>query len=353
MRVFDSRKTLAFGVLLLASTLAVHAVVPRSTSAVKDVVMTPSGDSLEARITTTGPAKYTYFELSGPRRLVVDFHDLLNGVGFKEKKVSVAGVERVRAGLFQSKERNATRIVFDLTNDAHYLIVDDRTEMVRVLFGGKETPLPAAKPLPAPSASPLHAEPAAKQNSVVEIAESPVPVNLVAGPVIVPASLTGTQAVPSLPRLNLQSVSLTQQDVTAPQVGNGLMLASALPATPAAQGQVSVAPTSVAGSSLSAPLQNVQYTGELVSFDVRDLELKDFFRLISETSGINVVLDPNVGGTLPMLRLTEVPWDQALDVVLKNNQLGGQLQGNVLRIATNNTLQGEALALKAQADAKE
>jgi type IV pilus assembly protein PilQ len=48
-----------------------------------------------------------------------------------------------------------------------------------------------------------------------------------------------------------------------------------------------------------------------------------------------------------------VPWDQALDVVLKNYQLGGQLQGNVLRIATNSTLQAEQTAQKALRDAQE
>jgi type IV pilus assembly protein PilQ len=53
------------------------------------------------------------------------------------------------------------------------------------------------------------------------------------------------------------------------------------------------------------------------------------------------------------LKLTDVPWDQALDVVLKNYQLGGQLQGNVLRIATNATLQAEQSAQAALRNAQE
>jgi type IV pilus assembly protein PilQ len=90
----------------------------------------------------------------------------------------------------------------------------------------------------------------------------------------------------------------------------------------------------------------------LISIDIKDYDIKDFFRLMSEISGLNVVLDPNVNGTVT-LKLTDVPWDQALDVVLKNYQLGGQLQGNVLRIATNNTLQSEQAAQKALRDAQE
>src|SRR6185369_9450261 len=68
--------------------------------------------------------------------------------------------------------------------------------------------------------------------------------------------------------------------------------------------------------------------------------------------GLNVVLDPNVSGMVT-LKLMDVPWDQALDVVLKNYQLGGQLQGNVLRIATNATLQAEQASQKALRDAQE
>ena len=63
-----------------------------------------------------------------------------------------------------------------------------------------------------------------------------------------------------------------------------------------------------------------RYTGEPFGMNFKDLDLKDFFRLIHEISGLNVVLDPNVKGTLTIV-LDDVPWDQALDIVLKNNGL--------------------------------
>jgi type IV pilus assembly protein PilQ len=67
-----------------------------------------------------------------------------------------------------------------------------------------------------------------------------------------------------------------------------------------------------------------------------------------------VVLDPNVKGTLTIV-LDEVPWDQALDIVLQNNGLDKQLNGNVLRVATRETLKREAETArdlqKAQAEA--
>jgi len=104
----------------------------------------------------------------------------------------------------------------------------------------------------------------------------------------------------------------------------------------------------------SAPAAPGKYTGEPISVNLKDVDLRDFFRLIHEISGLNVVLDPAVKGTLTIV-LDEVPWDQALDIVLQNNGLDKQLNGNVLRIATRTTLKTEAETQrdleKAQAEA--
>lgn len=94
-----------------------------------------------------------------------------------------------------------------------------------------------------------------------------------------------------------------------------------------------------------------KYTGEPISVNLKDVDLKDFFRLIHEISGLNVVLDPNVHGTLTIV-LDDVPWDQALDIVLKNNDLARELEGNVLRIATVDTLKHEADGRRAQIESE-
>jgi type IV pilus assembly protein PilQ len=94
-----------------------------------------------------------------------------------------------------------------------------------------------------------------------------------------------------------------------------------------------------------------KYTGEPISVNLKDVDLKDFFRLIHEISGLNVVLDPQVHGTLTIV-LDDVPWDQALDIVLKNNDLSRQLDGNVLRVATVETLKKEADNRRSQVEAE-
>jgi len=121
--------------------------------------------------------------------------------------------------------------------------------------------------------------------------------------------------------------------------------------------QASNAATTMASSQTTASptaAPAAHYTGEPISVNLKDVDLKDFFRLIHEISGLNVVLDPNVKGSLTIV-LDEVPWDQALDLVLQNNGLDKQLNGNVLRVATRATLKSEAETLrdleKAQAEA--
>jgi type IV pilus assembly protein PilQ len=75
-----------------------------------------------------------------------------------------------------------------------------------------------------------------------------------------------------------------------------------------------------------------QWTGEPFTFDFKDIDIKDFFRFVADISGLNVILDPAVHGSITM-KLTNVPWDQALDLVCKNEGLGYTIEGNVIRIA--------------------
>src|SRR5688572_5649618 len=107
MRVFDSRKFLSVGVLLLISTLAVNGASSKDTAVVKDVTFNSSGESLEVKITASAQAHFTYFELKSPNRLVVDFHGTQNDISFREKLVATAGVERIRTSLFTDRGRQA------------------------------------------------------------------------------------------------------------------------------------------------------------------------------------------------------------------------------------------------------
>ncbi|MBW2406570.1 MAG: type IV pilus secretin PilQ [Deltaproteobacteria bacterium] len=88
-----------------------------------------------------------------------------------------------------------------------------------------------------------------------------------------------------------------------------------------------------------APAQ--RYNGEKIALDFYDTDIKNVFRIIREISGKNFAIDKNVTGKVTLTLDKPVPWDQVLDLVLKMNQLGMTMEGDIVRIATLNTLAQE------------
>ena len=79
------------------------------------------------------------------------------------------------------------------------------------------------------------------------------------------------------------------------------------------------------------PGQPKQYTGTPYDFDFQGADLRMVLRSFAELSGLNLVIDPAVDGTVD-IKLTKVPWDQALDVILKTSKLRYIIDGTVIRI---------------------
>jgi type IV pilus assembly protein PilQ len=82
------------------------------------------------------------------------------------------------------------------------------------------------------------------------------------------------------------------------------------------------------------------YTGNPISLDFQGADLRSVLRMFSEISGLNIVIDPAVQGTVDVM-LTDVPWDQALDIILRANKLGYMLDGTIVRIAPLTVLADE------------
>ncbi len=87
----------------------------------------------------------------------------------------------------------------------------------------------------------------------------------------------------------------------------------------------------------SAPMK---YAGQKVTFNMKDMDLRNALTLIAEMANLNVIMSNDVNGTITM-RLIDVPWDQALDLILTTKGLGKEQMGNVLRIAPLKALQAE------------
>lgn len=93
---------------------------------------------------------------------------------------------------------------------------------------------------------------------------------------------------------------------------------------------------------LASPSAQAQgpYTGQPVSLKVVQISVTDFFRTISELSGLNILIDPEVGGSLT-LNVEQVPWDQLFDAVLQSQGLAKRIEGNLVRISTQDKLRAE------------
>ncbi len=220
-------------------------------------------------------------ESAGNRRLYLDFP----GVGASAAPVTLVNagaVDRVRVAL-NSRDPLVTRVVIDLTHPAaHELHSTADGRELWVTFSEAAAPAAAA-----------------------HVAEAPAPVTEA------PAAVAVADPMP------------------APAPAQAAPAAAPRPAAPAM-----APPASAAGS------QGKQYTGHPISLDFQGADLRAVLRTFAEISGLNIVIDPAVQGTVDV-SLRDVPWDQALDIILRANKLGYSVDGTIVRVAPLNVLADE------------
>ena len=88
------------------------------------------------------------------------------------------------------------------------------------------------------------------------------------------------------------------------------------------------------------PFVSKEYVGEKISLDFQDADLVHIFRLLADVSGYNIVVSPHVKGKFSM-KLVNVPWDQAFDIILRNYALSRAVDGNIIRVAPTSVLARE------------
>ena len=333
-----------------------------------NVVRTADGVSVEIR--AQGTVQPRLSTLDNPARIVVDLPNTVVATAHGLISVNGDGVKDVRLGM-DGRSTPTSRIVVDLTQACrHELVPGSDNSLVLKLY----TKAAVAKAAPLV----VKAQPAVTKT---EVALAP-PVAAIVAPAkeakLIQASLTQSSSTQTSARAtdfafiepSYRPKDSATADDTKPVVIDPSVRATAAAGKFAARPEGSLLPPASAAMQSSglqpavnmAAEQKVQaaqapaitgpkYTGEPISVNLKDVDLKDFFRLIHEISGLNVVLDPNVKGTLTIV-LDDVPWDQALDIVLKNNDLSRQLEGNVLRIATVETMRKEAESRRAQIEAE-
>jgi type IV pilus assembly protein PilQ len=342
------------------------------------------------RIATDGLAsRYNSFVLSDPARIVVDVLGVSNSTGKDALKLQGSYVKGVRIGSYADK----ARLVFDGSVKKlppHAITVEDGA--IVLTLGPNVTPVAKAEPAAArtPEAVPVKA--AAVVETPAPAQAAPVAAPVIEGPKLekvdyrkvgdkgrltiassakpeyriregkdgktvvldikgasIPEELTRTLDASKLNTV-VASISSYQESLSPRSVRvlvklkdkaaynvqdleNSLAIDFVQAAAPAAE-----APAAAAEGSESSvinkgiKLQEQEYNGKRIDLDMMDANVSDVLRLLAEISNLNIVASDDVKGTIS-LRLKNVPWDQAFDIILKSKGLDSIREGNVIRVA--------------------
>jgi len=110
-------------------------------------------------------------------------------------------------------------------------------------------------------------------------------------------------------------------------------------ATP--RGRAAAAASEAKAAAARSVYDDKAYTGRRVDFNVKDMDIKNLLSAIAEISKRNIILADDVAGKVT-IKLRNVPWDQALDIILRSKNLGREEVGNIIRVAPLGTLRAEA-----------
>src|SRR5471032_504030 len=308
------------------------------------------------------------FAITNPPRIALDFGTTSNATGKNTEDMNLGELRSVN--LVQAGERS--RLVFNLKRSLNYATAIDGNAVILTIDGsgglaqavdgnGLPAAVAAAPAAPAVAAAPPGAGPSAAAGRPLlrdmdfrrgSAGEGRIVVDLPNSQVAVDVRQTGTGVVVDFLNTGLPETLRRRLDVT--DFGTPVALITTSP-----QGQnvrmniearglweqsvyqsetqlvIDIKPIKEDPNKLTQGTQG--YRGEKLSFNFQNVEVRAALQAIADISGLNIITSDSVSGNLT-LRLKEVPWDQALDVVLQAKGLDMRKNGNVLLIAPKEEL---------------
>jgi type IV pilus assembly protein PilQ len=272
---------------------------------IRDVRVTQRGTAVAVTLLGTSRLVATSIQepKDGPRRVVVDLPNVTSAVN-SSTTVGQGPVERVRVG-FKPEAPLITQVTMDLSRSAPYRVESspDGNDLTIVFDEPVSDPIAALTPR---TVTPVPAAAAASASAPGASPDEP------AGGQQAPPAAAGPPRVAATPAPAAAQAPAAQPSAQAPE-----------PAAPQ--------PTAAGAQ---------RFTGAPINLDFQDADLRAVLRAFSDISGLNVVIDPTIQGAVDV-NLREVPWDQALDIILRANKLGYVVEGPVIRIAPLTVLADE------------
>jgi len=349
-------------VLEVAEPIAIAEEIPLPRAkSVRGISASTADGHVEVRIAGDGQLKYKAFRLESPARLVIDLEGVKNAAPKNSVPVADEVVQRVRIAQFQP---TVARVVVDLAHRTEYDVVAVGDE-VRVAFGSSA--IASTEPRPTelrPTENVIAPPPAAPVMTAAQAPEqlTPAPGN---APVDIPSQ------VPTIAENVVRNPATTDSRAGAkpawkvPEPASKGARARITPAAdqapvqqpPTREDVFGDAPRPVQSTELSGQVLSGQplggtrtlsgsqrvFTGEPISLSLKDADIKDVLRTFADLTGLNMAVDPGVQGSVTV-DFVDVPWDQALDLILRQNNLTFSLEGNVMRIGTVERIAAEAAA---------
>ena len=345
---------LALLMVPLAATAATRLVgVEHVQSADGDVklYLKTSGDTPEVSV----------FATESPARIVLDMADTESGVDAGKVPVGQGAVQQYSA----VSAGGRTRLVVDLTQPVAYDYSAEASQVVLTLAGGSQGAAAAATPMaggPAVTGIDFRLGESGQAKVIVNTNRAGASMSVQEKPDGLTVDLFGASLPESLDqRLDVTDFATPVQFIDSFGVASGVRLElktyGLYEHMTYESGNEFVIEVSQMSQAVQAAEEEVvkffeekTYEGTRVTFNFQDIPVRSVLQLIADVSDLNIVVADSVGGNLT-LRLTNVPWDQALDIVMDARNLDMRKNGNVLWIApTAEIAAREQQLLQAQLD---
>jgi type IV pilus assembly protein PilQ len=298
------------------------------------------------------PAKLPIgFSITNPARIALDFGSTENATGKSAQDINLGDVRGLN--VVQAGER--TRLVLNLKRPLNYAAaIDGKSVILTVEGSGGVAQAVTAAGVPAHAAAPAAARQALRDldfrrgangegRIVVDLPNSQVPVDVRQSGNQIHVDFLRTALPPTLRRrLDVTDFGTPVTRITTAPQGENVRM------TIDAQGNweqsvyqsdtqlvIDVKPVKEDPNRLASGPQG--YKGEKISFNFQNVEVRAALQAVADISGLNIIASDSVSGSLT-LQLKQVPWDQALDVIMQAKGLDMRKNGNVLWIAPKEEL---------------
>lgn len=352
------RRKLMWGLALAAASAAAHAQDAARTLTDLDFVALDGG-RVQITLTLSDAAPQpAVFTVDKPARLSLDFPDTKMGLGDRYRRVNMGNVRAVAS----AEARGRTRVVVELSESAPYKLNVENNKVVLQIDGGAPSVASAVVGIAGRAAGSItgidfRRGEKGEGRVVVRLSDpkAVVDVREEGGKVI--ALFRNTAVAQDMARrLDVLDFATPVKFVDVRPDGDN----SLITITPIS-GQDFEQSAYQAGDQFTLELQPLtpdelaeqqkaqpQFTGQRISLSFQNVEVRSLLQIIADVAGTNMVISDSVKGQIAM-RLENVPWDQALDIILRTKGLGMRQQGNVMLVAPVEEISArEKIELEAQ-----